>query len=683
MESLILYILFILLSISITIYFTYFNKVKKGSIFKCMSQKNNNKKCDRNEDLCECSGSTEQKRYKRRYIVADKEKLIQNNVCAEHKVQENRVVSIDMLNVYYCTQYGKTKILCEKLSSIANVVVNIHGMSDIDPEEMLLRDVQSEGTISAIVIPTVNDGLPPDTGVWFCKWLNEAATDFRIDKKMYKGLHFAVFGLGNSAYGDNFNIVAKKVDADLKKLGGTRVLPLMLGNEDSSNSLHGSLEDDFQFWIKELELLINNSRKSSSWLTLKVLNEDSSDEEIEEDIVDVEDLVKSNSKKNVTLDKEMITPSLRQVLTKQGYKLIGTHSGVKLCRWTKSMLRGRGGCYKHSFYGIESHRCMEATPSLACANKCVFCWRHHSNPVGTEWKWKMDNPEDIVNGALNNHYNMIKEFKGVPGVLADRFTEGLTAKHCALSLVGEPIMYPEINRLIHLLHDRHISTFLVTNAQFPDAIANLDPVTQLYVSVDASTEDSLKKIDRPLFRDFWKRFLDSLKELSKKGQRTVYRLTLVKSWNFDEIKNYASLVDLGKPDFIEIKGVTYCGDGSDGPNKLTMANVPWHEEVISFVKQLAELLPDYEIASEHEHSNCVLIANKKFYIDGKWHTWIDYDKFQELIANYYSSGGSNTFTAMDYISITPEWAVFGSRERGFDPFEKRWYRKNKKDISGC
>jgi tRNA wybutosine-synthesizing protein 1 len=45
------------------------------------------------------------------------------------------------------------------------------------------------------------------------------------------------------------------------------------------------------------------------------------------------------------------------------------------------MLRGRGGCYKHTFYGIESHRCMEATPSLACANKCVFCWRHHSNPV--------------------------------------------------------------------------------------------------------------------------------------------------------------------------------------------------------------------------------------------------------------------------------------------------------------
>ena len=59
---------------------------------------------------------------------------------------------------------------------------------------------------------------------------------------------------------------------------------------------------------------------------------------------------------------------------------------------------------------------------------------------------------------------------GVPGVKVERLTEGMQAQHCALSLVGEPIMYPEINRLITLLHKKKISTFLVTNAQFPEAI---------------------------------------------------------------------------------------------------------------------------------------------------------------------------------------------------------------------
>jgi tRNA wybutosine-synthesizing protein 1 len=136
----------------------------------------------------------------------------------------------------------------------------------------------------------------------------------------------------------------------------------------------------------------------------------------------------------------------------------------------QAMLRGRGGCYKHTFYGIASHQCMEATPSLACANKCVFCWRHHSNPVGTEWKWKMDEAEGIIEGALASHYKMIKEFQGVPGVSKERIEEGLRARHCALSLVGEPIMYPQINKFVKLLHEKHISSFLVTNAQFPDAI---------------------------------------------------------------------------------------------------------------------------------------------------------------------------------------------------------------------
>lgn len=53
-------------------------------------------------------------------------------------------------------------------------------------------------------------------------------------------------------------------------------------------------------------------------------------------------------------------------------------------------------------------------------------------------------------------------------------------------------MYPEINAILTELHKRHISSFLVTNAQFPDRIRHLVPITQLYVSVDAATRDTLK-----------------------------------------------------------------------------------------------------------------------------------------------------------------------------------------------
>ena len=55
---------------------------------------------------------------------------------------------------------------------------------------------------------------------------------------------------------------------------------------------------------------------------------------------------------------------------------------------------------------------------------------------------------------------------------------------------------------------------------------NLKPVTQLYVSVDASTKEALKKIDRPLFRDFWPRFISSLEALGEKVPFSLFPVLL-------------------------------------------------------------------------------------------------------------------------------------------------------------
>merc|ERR1711988_1954647 len=156
------------------------------------------------------------------------------------------------------------------------------------------------------------------------------------------------------------------------------------------------------------------------------------------------------------------------------------------------------------------------------------------NPVGTAWKWRMDPPDVIVSEGINQHRRMIRECKGIPGVKKERLDEAMTVRHCALSLVGEPIMYPRINELLGDLHRRKISTFLVTNAQFPEAIRTLHPVTQLYVSIDAATPEALKAVDRPIFTDFWDRYLESLKALGEKKQRTTYRLTLVKGQNMTD-----------------------------------------------------------------------------------------------------------------------------------------------------
>ncbi|NXE15663.1 TYW1 synthase, partial [Lophotis ruficrista] len=559
------------------------------------------------------------------------------------------------VKIFYGSQTGTAKRFAKGLAEAVislNLPVEVVNMGDYDPDDCLAEETTSRN-VCVFLVATYTDGQPTESAAWFCKWLEEAANDFRFGKTYLKGLRYAVFGLGNSVYVDHYNTAGRNVDRWLWMLGASRIMTRAEGDCNVARSRHGSIEADFEAWkakfLSRLQALCRGRKKPCSGKCKKgkckspgKQSKESSDHELqnasEYENPEAEEMFETSSEEEADAEEAEGTSSVVDVedlgnimshvkkakvplfqrgqnfdgwiyFLFSGYRLIGSHSGVKLCRWTKSMLRGRGGCYKHTFYGIESHRCMEATPSLACANKCVFCWRHHTNPVGTEWRWKMDQPEVILQEAIENHQNLIKQFKGVSGVKADRFEEAMTAKHCALSLVGEPIMYPQINRFVKLLHQRGISSFLVTNAQFPDEIRNLEPVTQLYVSVDASTKESLRRIDRPLFRDFWQRFLDSLKALSEKQQRTVYRLTLVKAWNVDELKAYADLIALGKPDFIEVKGVTYCGESS--ASNLTMANVPWHEEVVHFVQELAGLIPDYEIACEHEHSNCLLIAHKK------------------------------------------------------------------------
>jgi len=73
-------------------------------------------------------------------------------------------------------------------------------------------------------------------------------------------------------------------------------------------------------------------------------------------------------------------------------------------------------------------------------------------------------------------------------VKSERFEEGLRPRHCALSLVGEPIMYPRINEFVELLHSKQISSFLVTNAQFPDAIRYSAAFLMISSSWSASVE---------------------------------------------------------------------------------------------------------------------------------------------------------------------------------------------------
>jgi tRNA wybutosine-synthesizing protein 1 len=585
--------------------------------------------------------------------------------------------------IFYSSLTGSSersaKKLLHELSSLEQLknkpqLLNLDEIADLD--DYFIKTPDLKNLIYCLVLPSYDVDSPID---YFLETLEDTYQDFRVDKyPLRKLLGFTVLGLGDSeSWPERFCYQAKKSDYWLGKLGARRIFPV-----GEVCMKHGG-DSKVQEWI-DLFVMAMKDDEPILYEYIDSDNEEDSDEseKSEDTLVDVEDMgkmMKPKTKAQDTEIKEMVAKNspTYNTLTKQGYTVVGSHSGVKICRWTKSALRGRGSCYKFAFYGIRSHLCMETTPSLSCSNKCVFCWRHGTNPVGTNWRWQVDQPDTILEGALAGHYAKIKQMRGVPGVVAERFAEAFRVRHCALSLVGEPIFYPYINEFLGMLHEKEISSFLVCNAQHPDQLEDLTQVTQLYVSIDAPTKAELKQVDRPLFRDYWERLLRCLDILrtAQSHQRTVFRLTLVKGFNMDDVNGYADFVERARPALIEVKGATFCGSSAGNGNPLTMQNIPFYTECQKFVVNLNEELNKrglgYGIAAEHAHSCCILIGSNQFKIDGEWYTHIDYPKFFELLKS------DKKFDKMDYISKTPDWALWGSESAGFNPEDVRVRKKGK------
>jgi len=314
-----------------------------------------------------------------------------------------------------------------------------------------------------------------------------------------------------------------------------------------------------------------------------------------------------------------LTSEQVEELTKQGYRMVGSHSAVKICSWTKNMIRGEGECYKYKFYGIRSHQCLQMTTSLFCANRCVFCWRGDKAPVSKEWYGEINDPKFIIDGSLEKQKDLLLGFKGAPIVDLEAYKQSGNVKHVALSLIGESIVYPKINELINDFHKRRISTFVVTNGQFPEHIKKLDRVTQLYLSVDAADAETLKKIGAPLFSDYWDRLLSSLDELARRKGRTCIRLTVIKGLNDLDTEKYAELIKRGNPDFIEVKGYIHVGASR---KFLERENMPNHEELKQLSEKLLKHLPSYEIIDDQESSKVYCLMKKEF--NGRY---IDFSKF--------------------------------------------------------
>jgi len=369
-------------------------------------------------------------------------------------------------HVFYASQFKHTSTLAKHITTLLPQSTYLHDIALIPNLDDYFLQHCSNSFYFILVPSYANDSGPTQRLI---DALEETLNDFRVDANPLATLRgFVVFGMGDREgwpLKREFCYQALRVERLMKQLGAKRVFMAGMGDTKGRISLETQLEGWLSRVLKSLERPKSTNEKpidekgtedSPSLLSDDDMNDDNEPrneegEEGETPLLDVEDIGPINQRKSTTIftPKPMVsrTSTTYAALTKQGYTVIGTHSGVKICRWTKSALRGRGSCYKFSFYGIKSHLCMEMTPSLACANKCVFCWRHGTNPVGTTWRWEVESAEMVYHAALEGHYAKIRMLRGMMGVKAERYEEAKRVRHCALSLVGEPIfcIFPPIN----------------------------------------------------------------------------------------------------------------------------------------------------------------------------------------------------------------------------------------------
>lgn len=229
-------------------------------------------------------------------------------------------------------------------------------------------------------------------------------------------------------------------------------------------------------------------------------------------------------------------------------------------------------------------------------------------------------PEEIVSKLMAERRKLIMGYYGDSRNDREKIDESLLPSHYAISLSGEPTMYPKLPELIKYLKSlkETKSIFLVTNGQEPEMLQRLQEEnalpTQLYLSTNAADYESFMKINRPRYEDSWQRWNESLSMLKNLDTRTVIRITLIRDYNTDEkmIPIFAKMLEESSPHFIEIKSYMHIGRST---NRLERDHMLDFDEVKNFSEKITKNTTKFSIMDESVISRIAILQNQERFID--------------------------------------------------------------------
>jgi tRNA wybutosine-synthesizing protein 1 len=207
--------------------------------------------------------------------------------------------------------------------------------------------------------------------------------------------------------------------------------------------------------------------------------------------------------------------------------------------------------------------------------------------------------------AIRARAELLSGFKGNPKVDKKKWEEAIKPTNIAISLSGEPTLYPKLSELIEESHKLGMKTFLVTNGTMPKVLEELDPLPwQLYVTLPAPDKETYVKLCRPVIKDGWERLNKTLELLQSLSTRKVIRLTMVKGWNMINPKSYRKLIEKAQPDFIEVKAYEWVGESQ---KRLPMEAMPFMDDIRNFARKIADET-SYIYKDEFKPSGVVLLS---------------------------------------------------------------------------
>ncbi|KAB2074060.1 hypothetical protein ES319_A07G127300v1 [Gossypium barbadense] len=149
------------------------------------------------------------------------------------------------LLILYATQTGNALDVAERIAREAErraCTVVIRSTDDYDANSL-----PAEDTV-IFVVSTTGQGDTPDSMKVFWRFLLQR----NIGSHWLEGIHYAVFGLGDSGY-QKYNFVAKKLDKRLSDLGATAVVEKGLGDDQHPSGYEAALDP----WLSSLWSRLN------------------------------------------------------------------------------------------------------------------------------------------------------------------------------------------------------------------------------------------------------------------------------------------------------------------------------------------------------------------------------------------------------------------------------------------